>query len=128
MAEDIAREIIAQSQGGSKLAFSFKVQAGEVLLYTSKGADEKIRYHVLQSDGKKQNEFKYAGLEVAVNLIQILVPLNDSNSYSLDLALYDSAGGKCDQLGYLGWASSKNLMCFLQEKIANLDMVNVEVM
>ena len=44
MAEDIAREIIAQSRGGSKLAFSF--DGGEALLYTSRDSKERILYHV----------------------------------------------------------------------------------
>ena len=44
MAEDIAREIIAQSRGGSKLALSFK--GGDVLLYTSRDSKKNIVYHV----------------------------------------------------------------------------------
>ena len=65
MAAELAREIIAQSRGGSKLAFSFN--EGEALLYMSTSKENKLyRYHVHkgQSDGTEQYyEFMYSTLE-----------------------------------------------------------------
>ncbi len=126
MAEDIAREIIAQSQGGSKLAFSFHY--GQALLYTSKGADEKILYHVHRgrnniADDDPQYEFKYADLESAVDLVRTFVPYE---SFIADVVLYNEDGIDCEEVLHLGRLSSSNLTDFLQDKMKILDVVNVE--
>ncbi len=125
MAEDIAREIIAQSRDGSKLAFSF--QYGEALLYTSRGADKKILYHVHQrrNTSEQQYEFKYADLESAVQLVLILI--SDTN-FQGQVVFYKNNGIDCEEVLPLGRLRSSNLMNFLEEKIKILDVVNVEAM
>jgi SAM-dependent MidA family methyltransferase len=77
MAEDLAREIIAQSAGGSKLAFSFvsfDYGVKDLLLYISKDAGERTLYHVHRPlANETYDEFKYADLESAVDLVRTFI-------------------------------------------------------
>ena len=90
MAAEIAREIIAQSRGGSKLAFSFN--EGEALLYTStsKSADDKRIYHVHKGRSNPTEqcyEFKYYGdLASTAELIRRM--LSRQHSIEVKLVLY----------------------------------------
>ena len=120
MAEDIAREIIAQSRGGSKLAFSF--DSGDALLFTSRDANEKMLYHVHKrrnSTTEQYYEFKYSDLESAVDLVRTFVP---HSNLQARVVLYNN-GVDCEEVAYLGSVSDINLTSFLKFKILNV--VNV---
>ncbi|KAK1740932.1 hypothetical protein QTG54_008184 [Skeletonema marinoi] len=125
MAEDLAREIIAQSGSGSKLAFSFS--SGDALLYTSRDANEKIVYHVHQRrfhDDERCYEFKYMDLESAVDLVRALVPYTD---FLVQVVLYKD-GIDCEEVVFLGKQSSSMLTKYLQDKVKILNAVNVTAM
>lgn len=119
MAEDLAREIIAQSGSGSKLAFSFS--SGDALLYTSRDANEKIVYHVHQRrfhDDERCYEFK------TVDLVRALVPYTD---FLVEVVLYKD-GIDCEEVAFLGKQSSSMLTKYLQDKVNLLNAVNVTAM
>lgn len=101
MAAEIAREIIAQSRGGSKLAFSFN--EGEALLYTSKSADDKRIYHVHKGRSNPTEqcyEFKYYGdLASTAELIRRM--LSRHHSIEVKLVLYKN-GIDCEEVVDLG--------------------------
>ena len=127
MAEDLAREIIAQSGSGSKLAFSFRFSSGDALLYTSRDANEKIVYHVHQrryDDDERYYEFKYADLESAVDLVRALVPYTN---FLVQVVLYKD-GIDCEEVVFLGKQSSSMLTKYLQDKVKILNAVNVTAM
>ena len=122
MAEDIAREIIAQSRGGSKLAFSF--DGGDALLFTSRDANEKMLYHVHKrrsSITEQYYEFKYSDLESAVDLVRTFVP---PSTLQARVALYNN-GVDCEEVACLGRVSDINLQSYLQDKVKSLNAVNV---
>jgi len=125
MAEDLAREIIAQSGSGSKLAFSFRFSSGDALLYTSRDANEKIVYHVHQRRfHDDEHEFKYMDLESAVDLVRALVPYTD---FLVQVVLYKD-GIDCEEVVFWGKQSSSMLTKYLQDKVNLLNAVNVTAM
>ena len=113
MAEDIAREIIAQSRGGSKLAFSFINGSGgsrraRALLYMSRDANEKARYHVVhkgRNDATGQcNEFKYSNLKGAMALVKTFIQSSSQSSYATVKVVLCKNGIDCEgeELASLG--------------------------
>mmetsp|Transcript_12834 Transcript_12834/g.19354 ORF Transcript_12834/g.19354 Transcript_12834/m.19354 type:complete len:92 (+) Transcript_12834:82-357(+) len=75
MAAEIAREIIAQSQGGGKMAFKFSPPQGSgivvhdsLLLSSSKDANEKSIYHVHLTKEDKAYDATILKLVVHVTL------------------------------------------------------------
>ena len=74
MAEDIAREIIAQSKGGSKMAFKIsrnqsRDSSSSLILSPSNKADQKTIYHVRFIRGGKTYEIIYSCLDKACGFI-----------------------------------------------------------
>ena len=122
MAEDLAREIIAQSRSGSKLALSFN--GGDMLLYISKDSKKNTVYHVHERRDVyiEQYEFKYAELESAVSLVQAFVPR--SSMVTVQIVLYND-GVDCTEVAYLGKQSGSTLTELIQDKIKLLDVINV---
>ena len=123
MAEDLAREIIAQSASGSKLAFSFGYR--NVLLYISRGADEKILYHVHErrSDETEQYYvFNYADLESAADLVYTLT--RAGTHFHVTIVMYNN-GINCEEVITLGKVGRSNLVAFLQDRVKLLDAVSV---
>ncbi len=139
MAEDLARECIALTRGSGKLAISFHY--GRALIYASKGADEKILYHVHQNRfyGAHEipNEFKYDDLESAVKQVRTYAPHSDYVAHVV-LCKYskDGVGIDYEEVSYLGRLSDSsnltnfirrsNLTNFIQDKMNIFDLVNVE--
>ena len=130
MAEDLARECIALTRGSGKLAISFHY--GRALIYASKGADEKILYHVHQNRFygafEIPNEFKYADLESAVKQVRTYAPTSDYVAHVV-LCKYskDGIGIDYEEVSYLGrLRDSSNLTNFIQDKMNIFDLVNVE--
>ena len=125
MAEEIAREIIAQSRGGSKLAFSF--DGGRALLFTSRDANEKIHYHVeARGDATEQsNEFKYSDLKGAVALLNALLA---SFNPVVKIVLYEG-GFDCKELASLNYGTvvATNLIGLINEKINIIDAEVINV-
>ena len=133
MAEDIAREIIAQSRGGSKLAFSFEASHCDVLLYMSKSKDEneKILYHVHKSrnDATQQyKEYNYSNLKGAMALVKTFT---QSSYVTVKVVLYNN-GIDCEEIGSLIDSAGPNIILTgLIEKMVSIldaDVVNVTPM
>ena len=121
MAEDLAREIIAQSKGGSKLALSFDL--GEALLYISRDSKKNIVYHVHERRDVyiEQYEFKYAEAESAASLVQAFVP---HTSFHVSVVIYND-GVNCTEVAHLGKQSGSTLTKLIQDKTKLLDVINV---
>ena len=126
MAEDIAREIIAQSRGGSKLAFSIKYYSDGALLFTSRDANEKIIYHVhkCRRDATEQYyEFTYSDLESAVHLVRTILPYSGI-TVEVGVVFYNN-GIDCEEVLSLKSVSSYSLTDYLKDKVMLLNAVNV---
>ena len=128
MAAELAREIIAQSRGGSKLAFSFN--EGEALLYTSK-ENALCRYHVHkgQSDGTEQYyEFMYSTLEAAAGLAFRMLSRRQSIGVKL---VFHKNGIDCEEVVDLGVCrEGGDFTSFLKRnvKLIDVEVINVTVM
>ena len=122
MAEDLAREIIAQSRGGSKLALSF--DQGEALLYISKDSKKNTVYHVHERRDLyiEQYEYAYADAESAASLVLAFIPR--SSMVTVQLVLYND-GVDCTEVAYLGKHSGSSLTELIQDKIKLLNVINV---
>lgn len=125
MAEDIAREIIAQSKISSNLAFSFG-DFNCVLLYTSTDAHGKMLYHVCKPPRDSASEigtyeFKYADLESAAELVNAY--LKCRTSIAVHIVLHTN---NLETVASLGRVNTCNLFDFLQDKMKLLDAIDVE--
>ncbi len=122
MAEDLAREIIAQSGSGSKLAFSFEHDDGyeDMLLYTSRDAGEKTLYHLHQPRYNETYEFKYTDLESAVDAIRTF----NSRPYISVVLVLRNNGINCEEVQDMGKVGRSHLAGFLQNRVKVLDAVN----
>ena len=133
MAEDIAREIIAQSRGGSKLAFSFTHgESNRALLYMSRDSNEMARYHVVhkgRNDATGQcNEFKYSNLKGAMALVKTFTQSSSQSPYvTVKVVLYNN-GIDCELASLGGLDPAKT--GFIDEMVTILDteVVNVTPM
>ncbi len=124
MAEDLAREIIAQSKSCSNLAFSFG-DYNCVLLYTSKDAHEKMLYHVCQpprGDETGPYEFKYADLESAIDLVRAFMGFQ--TTIPVYIVLHNNLEN--EKVASLGRIGTSKLSYFLRGKMKLLDAIDVE--
>ncbi len=93
MAEDIAREIIAQSKGGGKLALkiSHKQQQESSLIFSfSKDANQKLTYHIYFTKDATPIEIKYSNLGGACDFVGYMFPLKtNTDNFLLKLVLHN---------------------------------------
>eukprot|EP00985_Skeletonema_marinoi_P013348 scaffold6591_cov127-Skeletonema_marinoi.AAC.4 len=105
MAAELAREIIAQSKGGGKMAFKFSpsgtvnndVVGDSLLLSALKDANQKAIYHVHLTKGDKAYEINYSNAEGACHLVTSI--MREKVLYvKVDLVLYKKNTSECVSL------------------------------
>eukprot|EP00986_Skeletonema_menzelii_P012048 scaffold6431_cov139-Skeletonema_menzelii.AAC.8 len=128
MAEDIAREIIAQSKGGGKLAFKLSLEQGSIsdsslILSLSNSADQKEIYHIhLIRDGKTY-EIIYSGLGKACDFIKSVL---GHVRIRVKLVLYKKNISECITLSTIYSSCHTDSLSFhIKNNMHLLDVVDV---
>lgn len=126
MAKDIAREIIAQSKGGSKMAFKISPEQSRdfnsSLVLSSSNRDQHV-YHVYFIRDDKTYEMIYSGLNKACDFITSVL---DNGWMRVQLVLYKEKGSKCIELS-TAYASllPSSLSLHIKDNLHLLDVIDV---
>ena len=131
MAADIAREIIEQSKGGDKLAFSFSMLAsGHKFLFLSVWKDvskNKMIYHIHKPCvPSKTIILTYADEDSTYYVIKSILRANTSaSSVGVELVLYKNSSNIIEVTPLATCKRIDDVPAFLEENVKLLDMVGI---
>ncbi len=131
MAADIAREIIEQSKGGDKLAFSFSMLAsGHKFLFLSVSKDvskNKMIYHIHKPCvPSKTIILTYADEDSTYYVIKSILRANTSaSSVGVELVLYKNSSNIIEVTPLATCKRIDDVPAFLEENVKLLDMVGI---
>src|SRR6056300_1230229 len=130
MAADIAREIIEQSKGGDKLAFSFSMLAsGHKFLFLSVSKDvskNKMIYHIHKPCvPSKTIILTYADEDSTYYVIKSLRANTSASSVGVELVLYKNSSNIIEVTPLATCKRIDDVPAFLQGNVKLLDMVGI---
>ena len=132
MAADIAREIIEQSKGGDKLAFSFSIiGSGRKFLFLTVSKDvtkNKMIYHIHKPCApSKTIILTYDDEDSTYNVIKSILRANTSSSYvGIELVLYKNSSNIIEVTPLAsGGKRIDDIPAFLEENVKLLDTVGI---
>lgn len=131
MAADIAREIIEQSKGGDKLAFSFSTLAsGHKFLFLTVSKDvsqNKMIYHIHKPCvPSKTIILTYADEDSTCYVIKSILRANTSaTSVGVELVMYKNSSNIIEVTPLTTCKRIDDVPAFLEENVKLLDMVGI---
>eukprot|EP00985_Skeletonema_marinoi_P013347 scaffold6591_cov127-Skeletonema_marinoi.AAC.3 len=134
MAAEIAREIIAQSQGGGKMAFKLSHPQGSgivvrdsLLLSSSKDANDKSIYHVHLTKDDKAYDINYSKASSACDFVASIMQSRPHRGAGVEviLVLYKKNLSECVALAKLTHCALDSLSSFTYKNLHFLDVIDV---
>eukprot|EP00984_Skeletonema_dohrnii_P004177 scaffold1457_cov111-Skeletonema_dohrnii-CCMP3373.AAC.8 len=136
MAAEIAREIIAQSQGGGKMAFKFSPPQGSgivvrdsLLLSSSKDADKHAIYNVHLTKDDQAFDINYSQARSACDFVTSIMRSKMGSGMAgaeVKIVLYKKSSSEFVALAELFPSCSiDSLSCSIQKKLHLLDVIDV---
>lgn len=130
MAADIAREIIEQSKGGDKLAFSFSLLGSRekfLFLTVSKDVSQRMCYHIHKPCvPSKTIILTYADEDSTYCVIKSILRANASANYvGVELVMYKNSSNIIEVTPLATSKRIDDVPAFLEENVKLLDMVGI---